>query len=607
MKNYKNIFTLLVAALVGLSLTGCSDDDLDTNPYSKSGVNIVGFGPSPILRTHEIRITGTNLNKVTGVAFPGNAVVERAAFNSSDADNIYVNVPDESVPGKIRLMAGSDTLATSTSLLTFEEPIEVTAVTPTTGISAGDEISIKGEYVYNIAEVVFASGASGAPVAAEEFTYVSRKEIRLRVPLAAESGVLTLNDGADWELEYKTPLSINTAAYTALSTVLSDFGAEITIKGENLHTVETVMFPGGVTADFTVSSDHKAITTTVPGETKSGVINLVLYSGASLTTDELSVPTLAITEVSKTKDLKVGDQIVITGENLDRIKSVTLPGVGEFKDYVVSGNTLTFTVPEGMTDGKMELVQNSFITVTQAFMMYSELPETVIWAGSVTIGNWDGAMSDLSWGGYDWSTVSAGQTLYIYLTPDLSNGWSQIRVANGSWAALPGTADVNDLTAEDTKFSVTLTQEMINELVNNGGLVLCGAFFTVTKVTLSTAETTLWKGSIGPTNWSGDVTIEMTPDILGQLEVGKTMGIDFECPADAGYWQIEICGSWWTGLEGPKLVYGTNDEGRAIMDFSQDATNFEWKLVQQDIDILTQQGAMLFVGNGAIIKRLYIK
>ena len=137
MKNFKNIFTLLVVALVGLSLTGCSEDNLDTNPYGKSGVNLVGFGPSPILRTHEIRITGTNMNKVTKVIFPGDAIVERSGFNSSDAENIYVNVPDESVPGQIRLVAGNDTV-TSVSKLTFEEPIEVTSVSPTTGLSAGD-------------------------------------------------------------------------------------------------------------------------------------------------------------------------------------------------------------------------------------------------------------------------------------------------------------------------------------------------------------------------------------------------------------------------------------------------------------------------------------
>jgi len=608
-KLYK-AFALSVAALVGLTLTGCSEDDLDTNPYSQSGVNIVGFGPSPILRTHEIRITGTDFGKVTAVAFPGNAVVERNAFNSSDGQNIYVNVPDESVPGKIRLLSGSDTLATSTSLLTFEEPIEVTSVSPATGLKAGDEIAIKGDYVYNIAEVIFASGATGAPVIAENFTYVSRREIRLQVPLAAESGVITMNDGANWELEWKTPLAITSASYTALGKTFAEFGEQITITGENLHTVETVMFPGGVTSDFTVSNDYKTITTTVPSETKNGVINLVLFSGASLTTNELSVPTMTIANVSKTKDLKAGDQIVITGEYLNRIVGVSLPGVGEFKDYTVSadGKTMTFTVPEEMTDGKMELIQNSFISATISFMMYSEGGEQTLWAGEFVCSGW-GGNQDLAWGGYDWTTVAANTTVKFYYKKNNPGNWGCISLRHGdSWGNLPDPIPGQyDLEEDEGVLTVIFTQNVLTDIIANGGLVITGDNYTLTKITIPSAEVVLWKGSIGPTNWSGDVTIEMTADILSQLEVGKTMGIDFECPADAGYWQIEICGSWWTGLEGPKNVYGRDADGRAIMAFNQGDTNFEWKLVQEDIDILTQQGAMLFVGNGAIINRLYIK
>lgn len=608
-KLYK-AFALSVAALVGLTLTGCSEDDLDTNPYSQSGVNIVGFGPSPILRTHEIRITGTDFGKVTAVAFPGNAVVERNAFNSSDGQNIYVNVPDESVPGKIRLLGGSDTLATSTSLLTFEEPIEVTSVSPATSLKAGDEIAIKGDYVYNIAEVIFASGATGAPVIAENFTYVSRREIRLQVPLAAESGVITMNDGANWELEWKTPLAITSASYTALGKTFAEFGEQITITGENLHTVETVMFPGGVTSDFTVSNDYKTITTTVPSETKNGVINLVLFSGASLTTNELSVPTMTIANVSKTKDLKAGDQIVITGEYLNRIVGVSLPGVGEFKDYTVSadGKTMTFTVPEEMTDGKMELIQNGFISATISFMMYSEGGEQTLWAGEFVCSGW-GGNQDLAWGGYDWTTVAANTTVKFYYKKNNPGNWGCISLRHGdSWGNLPDPIPGQyDLEEDEGVLTVIFTQDVLTDIIANGGLVITGDNYTLTKITIPSAEVVLWKGSIGPTNWSGDVTIEMTADILSQLEVGKTMGIDFECPADAGYWQIEICGSWWTGLEGPKNVYGRDADGRAIMAFNQGDTNFEWKLVQEDIDILTQQGAMLFVGNGAIINRLYIK
>ena len=137
-------------------------------------MNIVAFGPSPILRTQEIRITGTNLGSVSQVAFPGEgAVVEKAAFNNVDAQNIYVNVPDASVPGKIKLIVGSDTVATSVTPITFVEPISISSISPTTGLSAGDEVTVQGEYVYNIYQAVFTSGVTGAPVEAEDFTYVS--------------------------------------------------------------------------------------------------------------------------------------------------------------------------------------------------------------------------------------------------------------------------------------------------------------------------------------------------------------------------------------------------------------------------------------------------
>ncbi|MBR1548312.1 MAG: hypothetical protein IJ637_06260 [Prevotella sp.] len=610
MKNIKNIFTLAVVALTGLSLAGCSEDNLNTDPYSQSGVNIVGFGPSPILRTHEIHITGTSMNSVTSVAFPGEgAVVEKADFNSVDNQNIYVNVPDASVPGHIRLMVGNDTVATSVSLLTFEEPITVSSVEPTTALNAGDEIVIKGDYVYNIAQVVFTCGVTGAPVDAENFTYVSRREIHVPVPLAAQSGTITMNDGADWELTWETPLQVLAPTYTGLSSTTGEFGSQIQITGTNLHTVETVMFPGGVTADFTVSADHNSLTVTVPAECKSGAITLVYYSGDSQATDEFNVPTLKITNVSKTKDLKVGDQIVVTGEYFDRIVSVTLPGMGVVGDsvYTISGNTMTITVHEQMTDGTVEFKQNSYITESFKVMMYSEAPEITIWAGSTTIGNWDGSMGDLSWGKYDWSTVQPGQVLSIYLTPDMSEGWSQIRVGNGNWAALPGTEENISLSAEDTKVTVALTADMINELVNNGGLVLCGAFFTVTKVTLSILETVLWKGELGPTNWNGDLKIDMTDEIKAELQPGRKMGIEFRC--DEGGGQVEICGTWWTSLEGPKNVYTPlTDEGRAIMNFDASVTSFEWTLVQGDIDILTNQGGILFVGNGGLtITKWYVK
>ncbi len=595
MKKISNIFILSAVALMGLSLAACSEDDYNTNPYSKSGVNLLAFGPSPNTRSQQIRITGTNMQSVDKVIFAGGTIeragkvinltgaeVERANFNSSDNENIYVTIPEETVPGNIRLIAGNDTII-SEGTLTFEEPIEVTSVSPIEGLNAGDEISIKGDYVYNIAEVIFTSGVSGAPVAAEDFTYVSRKEIRLLVPLAAESGTITVNDGADWEEDYKDPVTINTASVSGI-TASADFGQQIQITGSNLHTVESVIFPGGVSAEFNVSADHKTITATVPAETKSGVINLVLYSGASLTTDELSVPTLAVTNVSKEKDLKVGDTVVLTGENLDRITSITMPGHGEMtsSEYTISGNTLTFTVPEDMTDGSMVLTQNSFISVTLKFIMHTDSPEQTIWAGEFVCSGW-GGNQDLAWGGFDWTTVAANSKVSFYFKKNNPGAWGCISLRHGnSWGNLPAPIPGQyDLDEDEGVLGVIFTQEVLDDIIANGGLVMTGDNYTLTKVTIPApvTEVTIWQGSEdlsdGHQPYIGtDGGIEFSEN---DVKAGQTVKFYFTTPG-AEWWFQVFEGHWdkvlgmygeWKG-ENPEHAAQVAAEGCISLKLTQD-------------------------------------
>lgn len=517
MKKIYNIFTLLVVALVGLSLTACSEDDYDTNPYNKSGVNLLAFGPSPNTRSEEIRITGTNLTAVDKVVFPGGTIeragqiinvsgaeVEKAQFNAVDNENIYVNIPQETVPGHIKLVVGLDTI-TSEGTLTFTEPIEVTSVSPTEELNAGDEISIKGDYVYNIAEVIFTSGVSGAPVVAEDFTYVSREEIRLRVPLAAESGTITMNDGADWELEYKEPLNVITATVTGV-TPSADFGQEIQITGNNLHTVESVLFPGGVAADFTVSADNKTITAIVPAECKSGAISLLLYSGAALTTDEFAVPTVTITSIEPNSDLVEGDVVTLTGENFDRIIGVSVPGYGDLEpeDYTITGNQLVFIVPEGMTDGNVVLTQNSNITASIGVEIRKL--EGVIWMGKEDLVGWS------SWGVFSWSDdwtkfqeaiTGPGQlTLHFKVIGD--NPMFNLRM--GDWStpfsdiSMPyGEGDNIVPAMDDTDIVINLTAEERNEMFADGGkgIVMWGDGIQLQyiKYIAAGAERTIWEGN----------------------------------------------------------------------------------------------------------------
>jgi hypothetical protein len=199
MKMIRKISVLALAALVGTTgLTSCSDDSLDTNQYGKSGVNILGFGPMPITRGETMRLTGTQLNNVKEVLFPeGNQKLSPATtyipgeFSLQNSQEMIVTIPDLCVPGTLRLLTNSGDTIVSASNITFNEEIKVTSFSPAT-IHPGDILTITGEYVWNIGQVVF---FDYVVVDAEDFVKNTRKEIQVRVPMEAKSGDITYNDG----------------------------------------------------------------------------------------------------------------------------------------------------------------------------------------------------------------------------------------------------------------------------------------------------------------------------------------------------------------------------------------------------------------------------
>jgi hypothetical protein len=460
-------------------------------------VNILAFGPMPITRGATMRLTGTQLNNVKEVLFPeGNKKLTPATtyisgeFTLQNSEEMTVTIPDQCVPGKLRLVTNDGQTIESASNITFAEEIKASSITPNP-IHPGEVVSIKGDYVWNIGQVVFFDHVT---VDAEDFLLNTRSEIQVIVPAEAKTGDVAYNDGSDGAENISIcTLTIDEIKATGVSNPNPEFGEEITITGENLDLVTSIDFPAVADVPFQVANDGKSVRVTVPDNTVSGSVTLNSASGITTSVD-IAVPLASVSSTEPVKDVKVGQTITIKGDKLDRIIHLILPAIdGAFTDFTQTATQITFVVPEGMGDGKVTLVQHENYSIeSDKISMYSEAPETTIWAGNFEIGEWNAGMQDLAWGGYDWSTAQVGQVLTVYLTPNMSAGWSQIRIGNGSWAALPGTADVNPLTAEDTKFSVTLTQAMIDELVNAGGLVICGAYFTVTKITLSILEEVIW-------------------------------------------------------------------------------------------------------------------
>ena len=347
----------------------------------------------------------------------------------------------------------------------------------------------------------------------------------------------------------------------------------------------------------------------VPTNTISGTVTLNSASGLTTSVD-ITVPLATVTSTDPVKDVKAGQTITIKGTNLDRIIELILPGMEDplsQGDFTQTATQITFVVPEDMGDGKVKLVQHENYSVeSDKIAMYSDVPEIVIWSGNFVIGEWNAGMQELAWGGYDWSKVVAGQVLTVYLKPDMSAGWSQIRVGNGSWAALPGTADVNPLTAEDTKFSVKLTQAMIDEMVKNGGLVICGAYFTVTKISLSMLETVLWTGSAVVDDWGNQ------PYILSDggselLAAGMKVGSVIRCyltPTDSS-WNCQV----WDGHWGAQ--FEDCDFSSGNWNLSEHEGAIEFKVTDAIYKAITSAagwgGAFLLNGDNCICTKVTIK
>jgi hypothetical protein len=446
-------------------------------------------------------------------------------------------------------------------------------------------------------------------VNAEDFMLNTRNEIQVQVPMEAKTGEVAYNDGSDGaENTAIENLIVDAPKATSVSNANPEFGDEITITGENLDLVATIDFPSVPGVEFTAAEDGKSIKVKVPANTVSG--SIVMTSAAGITTSvDITVPLATVSSTSPVKDVKAGQTITITGDKLDRIVEILLPAIDEplvKGDFAQSATQISFVVPEGMGDGKVILIQHENYSVeSDKISMYSEAPEYSIWTGSVSC-SWDPsvAMSALSWGGYDWSTVKPGQVLTAYLTPDMSAGWAQIRFGNGSWQALPGTDDTIALTAEDSKVSVTLTQAMIDELVANGGLVICGANFTVTKVTLSILEETIWSGSV---TISWDPSVAMSALSWGgydwsKVSVGTTLKLYYEVDPTPGYINIRFGNGSWQAL--PSTL-GWGNDGNASPDPSE--TSIKTVLTAEDLDQLNNAGGLVICGAGITCKKIVLQ
>ena len=663
MKKISNIFAMLVVALVGLSLTACSDgDDLSTDQYGND-ITLQSFGPCPVLRGGTLYFYGTNLDQIESINLPGaDPITAYEILQSGKQSKISIQIPAEKCePGQIVLKTKKGGEITSVSPITYREDIEIKDFYVSDKESnkvgnVGDIVTIKGDYLNLMHGVVFVEKDT---VKEEEFIAHDRYTIKVKIPVEARTGVITLTDMIKdgTSLETKEELTINTPEPTPIKDRNIKAGEVLSIKGSSLDQIASVKFEGATVdaADFK-SQSATEITVAVPAKATDGTFYVVTKSGVEVPVGNIItvVPTQLVATPNPVKN---GEELTISGKDMDLITGIAFPNAKESKLNKVETTKVTSTVPEDAQEGDITLSLGNGKTVTVAYTLVKptvtactpatitagertiikgtdlDLVSSVTFPGDVeqTVTDFKGTANNIA---VTVPTACAGSGFKLNLkngtTIEVKKDMLTIKAATdpalsqpvysgmiGTEATIEGKnfnnaesvyiGEVKVTKFKDrTNTSLTFTVPA-NLTAGEWDLIMVGpdgTKYTVGKFNAIPQEVTLWTGKVGPSNWTGDKQITLTDAMKAELKAGKTLGFDIERDATQTYWQVEVCGSWWTGLPCFQKAYAGGE--RAIIDvagYDQISATLE----QADIDILTKEGGLLFVGNGVYVTRVFVK
>lgn len=238
--------------------------------------------------------------------------------------------------------------------------------------------------------------------------------------------------------------------------------------------------------------------------------------------------------------------------------------------------------------------------------------ETVIWEGTHDTAGWSGNQ-DLAWGGYDWSKVTAGTLLKLYVTPNdpTSDWWCiSLRTAAEGWPNITGIPEQYN----KPTYSITLelTQAVIDQLVAGNGLIFTGSQTTVTKVSLlpADAEVVLWEGEMTSTSYSncqiGQVNDWLNNGVASgdKVKIYVTAGDTWAMMISDGQWK-----KWFATGEG-----GAQDGlyGQGFSNYNTDLTNgyIEFEMTEAMLTTLTGYtwGNLLIIqGDGITVTKISFK
>ena len=381
---------MLLALCSLMGLAACSPDELSTDQFADDTVVMSAFAPNPVVRGAELRIKGSNLDKIVEVQIPGSEpITDIEVIASGRISEIRVVVPkvgaeEASVTGPVVIVDNAGKTYQSKTELSFTEGIVFDSFSPSEAMP-GDIVTVKGDYLYNVQQVVLSNGVY---VTGDQITSKSRRELKFIVPSSAVTGLVTIgdvdeNNNPDGLIPNNIPseevLTIGSPTVKSVDRGMLKAGDKITVQGTYLDMIQKVsckvMTPaaeeGGeatvayTDAEFVLADDHKSVKIALPATVVDGEFVLTSYAGEEFAAGAYTTVVPTQVAIAAETRYKAGLNAVVTGKDLDLVTGADLAGTA--LDFVCTNGKISFTIPGAAVDGAVTLtLANGKTVATEA-------------------------------------------------------------------------------------------------------------------------------------------------------------------------------------------------------------------------------------------------
>lgn len=672
-----------LAALLSVCLmafAGCAPEELSTDQLSDENVTFAAMAPNPVARGGALRIQGSNLNKVTEVRIPGVEPITGEGIIQVDSlkgrlSEIRVIVPvDGPEVGKVVIVDQDGNEFSSHADLTYSEPIIFTSFSTQNEVAfPGDVVTVKGDYMNNIRAIQF--GTSKAVTVFEE---QSRYELKVVIPADAVTGKVILcdvdennnPDGNISNLFYsEKDLTIGKPTVDAKDRGVVKAGETIKVTGKYLQMIKEAKFKYTAydedgnpydayeDVDFVLAEDTKSVSAVLSATVPDGELLLYSYAGDEFKAGAFKTLVPSELKHSAAKGYKAGNEVVITGKDLDLVTGVKI-GEEDVAEYTSDKNGIKFNLSATAKDGdliislangktekvgaKIELVKPTITALSVTKIMAGEtfviegtdldLVTKVLLKDKACEFKYDETTKKITV-----TTANTSQTGKV--TIETENGTKVVSEAEveieydslvivttltssasiGDEVTMTG-ANFNMIEAiyfgdvkvtgytkradDEMTFVIPTTVDtgtyQIKFVLTTGDEEICPASIEV-KGAITTIV--LWEGEHNMGNWNGG-NIELRPDKWQKVPYGFVLHFEYEITpnTDQPWYQLKgMDMANWQGIESVNAHFNVTDN---VIQLPTDATHVSLPILDSDLDMFATIG-VAWGGKDAIVKKVY--